>query len=507
MNLRTHLSSSVFAFAALATQASADITGAEVWASIESYMTGYGYQMTATESRSGDTLSVSDVEIRFPLPDNQGSMTMTMPRMDFIDLGDGAVSVVTPDTFPMVIETKPSQGPAVTMELNYTQVDPQLIVAGDTSKAVYTYVAKSLEFSLGSFSVDEDSMPPDLMQMSMTLDNVTSVTNLTSDEMRSYTGNMSADALRYSFNVTPPAEAQGAGSAQFSGEVQSVTMNGSGAMPLFGDASNMAAMIAAGAKFDGTFTFGEGSGTFLAAAPQGETRGSTSSSGGELVMSMQSNGLTYDVQQRDMTMNMQVPQFPLPISMEMARSAFNLTMPVVPNAESDFALGFTLGDFTISDSIWGLFDPAGQLPRDPATLKLDLTGKAKLLLDVFDPDQAAQMAMGQPLGEVYSLNVNDLVVSLVGANLNGAGAFTFDNSDLVTFGGMPRPEGEINLNLTGANKLIDTLINMGLLPQEQAMGARMMMGLFAVPNGEDSLTSKIEVNEQGQVLANGQRLR
>ena len=135
MNLRTHLSSSVFAFAALATQASADITGAEVWASIESYMTGYGYQMTATESRSGDTLSVSDVEIRFPLPDNQGSMTMTMPRMDFIDLGDGAVSVVTPDTFPMVIETKPSQGPAVTMELNYTQVDPQLIVAGDTSKA------------------------------------------------------------------------------------------------------------------------------------------------------------------------------------------------------------------------------------------------------------------------------------------------------------------------------------------------------------------------------------
>jgi hypothetical protein len=39
------------------------------------------------------------------------------------------------------------------------------------------------------------------------------------------------------------------------------------------------------------------------------------------------------------------------------------------------------------------------------------------------------------------------------------------------------------------------------------MGARMMMGLFAVPAGDDVLTSVIEVNEQGHVLANGQRLK
>lgn len=40
------------------------------------------------------------------------------------------------------------------------------------------------------------------------------------------------------------------------------------------------------------------------------------------------------------------------------------------------------------------------------------------------------------------------------------------------------------------------------------MGARMMMGLFAVPGeGEDTLNSKIEVNGEGHVLANGQRIR
>jgi hypothetical protein len=37
---------------------------------------------------------------------------------------------------------------------------------------------------------------------------------------------------------------------------------------------------------------------------------------------------------------------------------------------------------------------------------------------------------------------------------------------------------------------------------------RMMMGLFATPgDGEDELVSKIEVTGDGQVLANGQRLK
>jgi hypothetical protein len=73
---------------------------------------------------------------------------------------------------------------------------------------------------------------------------------------------------------------------------------------------------------------------------------------------------------------------------------------------------------------------------------------------------------------------------------------------------MPKPVGQINLALQGGGALIDKLVAMGLLPSEQAMGARMMMGLFAVPTGEpDSLTSQIEFTEDGQILANGQRIK
>jgi hypothetical protein len=40
------------------------------------------------------------------------------------------------------------------------------------------------------------------------------------------------------------------------------------------------------------------------------------------------------------------------------------------------------------------------------------------------------------------------------------------------------------------------------------MGARMMMGVFTVAGpSEDELNSRLEVNEDGHVFANGQRLR
>jgi len=116
-------------------------------------------------------------------------------------------------------------------------------------------------------------------------------------------------------------------------------------------------------------------------------------------------------------------------------------------------------------------------------------------------------ATGMP-GQLCALNVNSLILSAVGAELTGNGAFTFDNSDLTTFDGLPRPEGKLDLKLVGANVLIDKLVGMGLLPEDQAMGARMMMGLFARPgDGEDTLVSTIEVTPEGALMANGQRLQ
>jgi hypothetical protein len=191
----------------------------------------------------------------------------------------------------------------------------------------------------------------------------------------------------------------------------------------------------------------------------------------------------------------------------MERSGFNLTAPVLKSdAEQDFAFGLQLGNFTMSDMIWGIFDPTGQLPRDPATIELETTGRALLSVDYLDSAAATEMA-GSP-GELRALTVNKLLVNVAGAVLQGSGDVTLDNTDTITLPGMPKPVGAVDLSLAGGNGLLDKLIAIGLFPQEQAMGVRMMMGLFSVPgDAPDTLNSTITFTEDGQILANGQRIR
>ncbi len=240
------------------------------------------------------------------------------------------------------------------------------------------------------------------------------------------------------------------------------------------------------------------------------TQISTSSDAGEFRVAIDQARIVYDVASDNVAFTMAEGDFPFPIEATMARSAMNLLMPVgSSDAEQPFGFGLTLADLEISDLLWSMFDPAEQLPRDPATLSIDLTGMGRLFFDLLDADEMDMMAMqgGMP-GELNSLKLNDLTLSAAGAALTGTGAFVFDNTDLETFDGLPAPDGSVDLRLIGANSLLDKLTAMGLLPQEQAMGARMMMGLFAVPGaGEDTLTSTIEVKPDGQILANGQRLQ
>ena len=105
------------------------------------------------------------------------------------------------------------------------------------------------------------------------------------------------------------------------------------------------------------------------------------------------------------------------------------------------------------------------------------------------------------------MNVNALQLTVAGADLTGTGAFTFDNTDLETYGGMPKPTGKLALKLVGGNGLMDKLVALGVLPEDQAMSARMMLSMFANPGaGEDELNSELEFKDGG-FFANGQQLQ
>jgi len=173
---------------------------------------------------------------------------------------------------------------------------------------------------------------------------------------------------------------------------------------------------------------------------------------------------------------------------------------IATEAAGDYSFLLKLTDFSLNEEAWAMFDPQAALPRDAAQIAIDISGKTKI--DLPGLITAEESGVQPPVPAPESLNITELGLKVAGAALAGTGAFTFDNSM-----GIPMPLGEANVSVTGANALIDGLIKTGLLSEDDAMGARMMMGMFFVPGANaDELTSKIEAKEGMQILVNGQPL-
>jgi len=196
---------------------------------------------------------------------------------------------------------------------------------------------------------------------------------------------------------------------------------------------------------------------------------------GDASVSMDGDQVRYAVTSEQMSVAGGMSGLPLPpVEVELERSSFDLLMPLAQtDVARDFGLGLALEGFTVN-----IFDTA-----------------------------ALESASTSP-GKIESLSLEALEVSIAGASLTGDGAFTFDNTDLATFGGVPRPQGSVDLALTGGITLLDTLTAMNVVPQQQAFGIKALTGLFAKPGpGPDALTSRIEIDATGRILANGQQIR
>jgi hypothetical protein len=226
--------------------------------------------------------------------------------------------------------------------------------------------------------------------------------------------------------------------------------------------------------------------------------------GGSGTVEIGAERIAYDVAYDGIDFTLSGSEVPVPqVSGGLGEWRTQISLPASPSDEAaPAALTLALRELSLGESVWSMFDPSGTLPRDPATLVIDLAGQLRLLQDIFDEDTALA---GGPPAEVEALDISELRLSLAGAELTGEGAFTFDTSGGAQFGGgMPPADGTLNLRLTGGQTLLDRLVQMGLLGQEEAMMARMMIGMIAQPgSGQDELVSEITVRPDGTVLANG----
>ncbi len=506
MRILKHLgATSALALVLAAQTASADVTALEVWESWRDYIEGMGYELTASEDMSGNVLTVSNVDMSMKMAADEGTVSMKMDGLTFTENGNGTVLIQVPEVMPINIAVTPENDGPVDMQIDYRHSGFAMTASGVPNDMTYDLTADQLSMTLVSLDVEGEDVSADNVKFNVSMANVAGFSTMKASDIRTIGQDFTADSLTYDMSFTDPNDD---GRGMFKGSLTGVRMSGTGELPLEIDSSDIPAMLAAGFSIDGGFEYQSGSGEFKAEGPDGNVEGSTSSQGGTAKVTMDQSTLTYDLMARNTSANFAGDEIPFGIGLKMDESLFRLVMPISKSdEEQDFGLALTLGNFTMDDTLWNLFDPSETLPRDPATVSLDLAGKAKVLVNFLDPEQTAMLEQsGAVPGELNSLSLKNLLVSVAGATLTGMGDFVFDNTQ--EFNGMPKPTGAVDLKLVGGNGLLDKLVLMGLLPEEQAMGARMMMGLFAVPGGaEDTLTSKIEINDEGHVLANGQRIQ
>ncbi|THD76697.1 DUF2125 domain-containing protein [Thalassobius vesicularis] len=482
----------------------ADVTAQDVWAAWTEQMTQYGYSIKADENMSGGLLSLTNIAMHIDLPEDGGVLDLTVPEMGFRENGDGTVQMVMPASMPVKMHVAPKEGEVVDLTITYATQGLAAVISGNPGAMTHNYTAASAALALSDLVVD--GKPVEIGQISMTMTNVQGSSSTEKGAVISAKQRFAADTLDYTVDMMDP---KGSGERVFlKGGLKGLDGGGYSNMPEGADMQDMAAAMKAGFGFDGSFSHKGGSNEFSFNGKSDQMQGKSSSGGGMIRVAMDAGRLIYDVMASGVSLEAMSSELPLPISLQMAQAGFKLAMPLMASdAAQDYQVSVTLGDFTMADMLWGIFDPTGQLPRDPATIALDISGQAKLSHDLLDETQMKDLGEGAP-GQIDSANINALTVRVAGAELTGAGGFTFDNTDTTSFDGIPRPQGQMNLKLVGGNGLLDKLVAMGFVPEDQAMGARMMMGLFAVPgDGPDTLNSKIEVNAEGHVLANGQRLK
>lgn len=485
--------------------AQADVTPEQVWQEWKDYYAGMGQTITAgSEARDGDTLVIKDA--KWSQGDAATAKTdFTIGELRLKDLGDGSVEMSLPAEMPMTMIVLPADGKPVETKMKVTQTGFAAKISGTIDSMDTVYDMPDMTFSVDDVKADGKDAP---VKMQFAVKGGSGKSHIEKAAGRTMTTDMKADTLDFTVTGATPDTGD---TFNMTGAIASLSGTGTGVVPAAVSMADMNAALQAGFAFKSDMSYASSNFKLDTTGKDGNVSAAGSGGAGKLAIDMSKDGISYGGQSVDGKISVTGPT-PFPIDMSLTQSAFNFVMPVSKSDEAKpAAVLVKLIDLKVSDALWNMVDPAAKLPHDPATLVLDLTGSIRPLIDLFDPKQSEALVKsaegadgpGNPSPfEVSAAKINQLQVKAVGAELTGTGGFTFDNS-----AGTPKPIGAVDLNLSGANKLMDNLVAMGLIGADQVAGYKMMLGMFTVPAGDDVVKSKIEFKEDGGMYANGQRLQ
>lgn len=502
--IRNLTCTSALALVLAANAAGADVTPQEVWESWQAMLTSAGQELTVGNTAdSGSAIEVTNIAVT-QKDQMGGSTSISFDKLTFTDNGNGTVTVGMPESYPLAMAFPAQDDGPGSMKLTVNQPGMTIVAGGSATETSYDFTAPNVTIKLDEVTDQDGKVLDTEADMVMTEATAKYVVVREGDT----TGlDMTYAAKGVVLNISGTDTSDGGGQGR--GTVSLADLSGATKGNFLGAEmmANMAAALNSGFTLESSFSFGALTADMEITEASGPTKLAATATGGGLNVAMDKTKLNYGTSLNGAKFTISGAEIPFPqVEVAFAESAFNVDMPVSKSdTPQDFSYLTKVVDFTVSEDVWGLFDPAGTLSRDPATIIVDLKGTGFWKADIMDPEM--QMEGAQPPGELHSLDLMQVLAKAAGTEVAATGALTFDNTDTTTFDGVPRPDGKMTVSIKGATKLIDNLIALGIISEDDAMGFRMGLAMIAKPGaGPDELISEVEFKEGG-LFTNGMRMR
>jgi hypothetical protein len=507
-------------FCVFSVSSAAALTAEEVWADWQRLAGGGQVALTATATRDGDRLVLTDVTFPFGTATSNPDR-VTLERIELQELPDGRVAVLLPDRFPVVINNgnTASSGPTV-VTLSASAPGFSMIIADIGEKTAFEVTAPSLTLSLDkvepalginelidlNFALADLSLQYriDVTQRSMAAAMRLSIGTAHGDllvqvddpEQPKMDISVDLAALSGTYNlVIPPFVFE---------ELTNEEAVASNPLPQILDA------IGDGLAVNMEVTYK----TFALNAnvedPGNAVQIDITSASGRGLGKLDAESAEYDFTLGKTMLDIDRAA-PAPTFQNVIISVEELGYGAYigigdPTTPQEARLNYRIVDLILPPEIWAQVDPTGALGTSPLTFVLDIASRYALGPEMLQPDWKPTPGVLPPI-DIVVVTLTDFVISGLGVDLGGGGSLTFDETDLVTFDGLPAPDGKLSFMATGLNAFIDRAVAAGLIPQEELTGLRLGLAFIAKPGAEpDSLETEIEFRDKGLFL-NGQQIR
>ncbi|WP_116133566.1 DUF2125 domain-containing protein [Tropicimonas sp. IMCC34043] len=488
--------------AVLAASASAgwSLTAQEAWDTWETTAQTFGQTVTVGREIPGDgTLTLRDVTVA---SDEEGrTMVAKVAEVVLTDQADGTVRMTLSPEVPVTVTNTETPDEAVMVSLLIGQSGLEIVGSDADGPTRFAIAAPSVTAKVVKMTINDLIQP---LQLDAGLQGLRGSYVLAPGAGGEMSSDMAADSFAFDLGYGK----EGSGGALAADVTVSNLTSVARSVGVTRDVTDdLGAALRSGMASEGRAGYGPAAFDIeFRDGPQVfHANGGLAS--GSVDFALDAQRLSYEVGYQGLDVTASGSSIPLPdLHLALGKAGIGFAFPSQPSDTAEpFGVNLALEDLALDEGLWSMVDPAGVLPRDPATLQLDLSGLGRWSADLFDPAAMAALdAQGVAPGEVEAVTIDKLNLVALGAQLTGTGGFTFDPTDTTTFEDIPRPEGTVDLTMTGGLDLIENLTKTGLIPQEQVMMVRMMVGMFAKPGkGPDELTSQITIAPDGRVLING----